>query len=228
MIAAIHQPNFLPWIGYFYKIINSDVFILLDDVQYTKNSFINRNKIKTQNGEQWLTIPVKHTGHFGDLIKDISIDSAEKAEKKIKGTLIGSYKKAKYFDEVFNFLEFSFAKESGISSLNDKLIKKVCIYLGINTKIIKSSDLNLSENNSTDKLVNICKDLGADKYLAGFGSKNYQDNEKFKQAGIECEVYDFKHPVYQQLWGDFIPNLSIIDLLFNFGNNSIDFVTNKK
>lgn len=228
MIASIHQPNFLPWIGLFYKIINSDIFVLLDDVQYTKNSYINRNKIKTPKGEKWLTIPVKHTGHFGDLINEIIIDPSRKLEKTIKGILIENYKKAKYFEEVFNYLEFNFSSELNLACLNERFIKQICTYLEINVNIIKSSELNLTNYNSTDKLVNVCKVLGANKYLAGFGSKKYQESEKFDHAGIECQVYDFKHPDYPQLWGDFLPNLSIIDILFNCGKDSIDFIMNNK
>lgn len=225
-IISIHQPNFLPWIGYFYKIIKSDIFVILDDVQYTKNSFINRNKIKTPDGEQWLTIPVKHSGNFGSLIKDTEIDSPERTFKKVQGTLTANYKKAKYFDNIFTLLETCFQDKTNLSILNENLIKSICNYLKIGTKILKSSEILQTNLHSTDKLLHICKELGGSSYLAGFGSRKYQESQKFEQAEIICDVYDFAHPTYPQLWRDFIPNLSVIDLLFNCGPSSYEIILN--
>lgn len=223
MVVAIHQPNFFPWIGYFYKIYQSDIFVLLDDVQYTKNSFINRNRIKSINGEQWLTMPVSHSGKFGQNINEVEIQNFEKNFKKIKSTLQMNYGKSNNFHEVISIFEEYDEHHTNLASFNEFFIRRIVKYLNIETPIIKSSELTNIEGESTDRLVSICKQLKAKKYLAGFGSKKYQDSESFLSQGIESVVYDFVHPIYPQLWGDFIPNLSIIDILCNTGKDSINY-----
>lgn len=225
MIVAIHQPNFIPWIGYFFKIMKADVFVLLDDVQFTKNSFINRNRIKTPAGAQWVTLPVLQSGNFGQNINQIEIFNPKLNFKKIKGTLNANYRKALFFDEVFKLIEPALTYETKLVSINKLIIKNICEYLNIKKEIIASSSLTYPTSESTDRLINICKQFNATDYLAGFGSKNYQDDYKFIKAEINPVIYEFKHPVYNQLWGDFIPNLSIIDLLFNYGKKTLDFLT---
>ena len=223
MIISIHQPNFIPWLGLFYKIFRSDIFVILDDVQYTKNSFINRNKIKTPSGEQWLTVPVKSSGNFGIMIKEIEIHSPETTFKKISGTLISNYKKAKHFDDIFSLLEPAIKEASNLSILNEDIIRIFCDYFCINTQIVRASSLTRHELNSSDRLVHICNELHATTYLSGFGGKNYQDEQKFRVAGINCETYDFIHPQYPQLWGNFIPNLSALDFICNVGKHFGDY-----
>lgn len=220
MIVSIHQPNFFPWIGYFYKIAKSDAFVILDDVQYTKNSFINRNKIKTINGEQWLTMPVIHSGKFGQSIKDVEIQFFDKNYKKIKNTLQMNYTKSTFYKEIIVMFDEYYDTAPNLVSINEFFIQWVLKYLSIDTLIYKSSELKNIQGESTDRLISICEQLNADKYLAGFGSKKYQDSEKFMNHDIEATVYDFRHPIYPQLWGDFIPNLSILDILFNVGKDT--------
>lgn len=224
MIVAIHQPNFIPWTGYFYKIFCSDVFVILDDVQYTKNSFINRNRIKTPSGEQWLTVPVLHSGNFGQNINQVVVLNPSKFYSKIKSTLRMNYIKSPYFSEVFGIIEPLLDSEPNISLLNESIIRAFAIYLKFPARIIKSSEINGIEGESTERLVNICLSLGASEYLAGFGSKKYQDSDIFASKGINTGIYNFKHPVYSQLWGEFIPNLSFIDLLFNAGPDTIKYI----
>ena len=223
-IISIHQPNFLPWIGYFFKIANSDTFVLLDDVQYTKNSFINRNKIKTPSGAMWLTIPVLHSGRQGQNINDTILSSPEKSYRKITSSLKANYSKSKYYNEIMDLLIPAFEEKIYLSVLNINLIIKICNYLEIGTEIIRSSRIQNVEGTATDRLVSICDELQASIYLAGYGSVNYQESDKFKLAGIKSEQYKFQHPNYDQLWGDFIPNLSIIDLLFNCGPQSKNYL----
>lgn len=223
MIVSIHQPNFIPWIGYFYKIAQSDIFVLLDDVNYSKNSFINRNKIKTPNGEQWLTIPVIHSGKFGQKINEVQLQFFEKNLRKVKNSLQSNYSKSTYFKEIFEIFEKYDDFSASLSEFNEYFIISILEYLDIKTKIVKSSDLKNVSGESTERLVSICKELGADKYLAGFGSKNYQDDELFSSKNISPIVSKFEHPLYNQLWGDFISNLSIVDLIMNEGKNSIRF-----
>jgi len=221
MIVAIHQPNFIPWLGYFYKIAKADVFVLLDDVQYTKNSFINRNRIKTPQGKLWLTIPVIHSGQFGQLINEVKIQNPGRSLNKIIKSIESNYIKAPFFDEVFNIVETGLIQTDNLAEINEAMIVEILGYLGVGTRIIRSSDLAINETNSSHRLVKICEVLGAKTYLSGFGSSNYQENEVFVKAGIKSEVYDFIHPEYTQLWGEFTHSLSILDVLFNLRDTKL-------
>ncbi|MCK4634739.1 MAG: WbqC family protein [Candidatus Aenigmarchaeota archaeon] len=216
MIVGIHQPNYIPWLGYFYKIAKSDVFVLLDNVNYTKNSFINRNKIKTQNGGVWLTVNVLTKGRYGQLINEVEIDNSKLWNKVHWKTIFFNYSKAPLFNEYGHFLEEIYERKwEKLIDLNESLIKLICELSGIkNVKFIRASELNAS-GNGTDLLIDICKKLGADTYLSGFGGRNYMEEKKFKGDDIELKYYDFKHPIYKQLWDGFVPNLSVIDFLFN-------------
>lgn len=224
MIVAIHQPNFIPWIGYFYKINHCDVFVLLDDVQYTKNSLINRNKIKNTEGEQWVTMPVLHSGNFGQNINETHLMLFEKHYNKFIRTIQTYYSKAPYFEEVMPLLVINDFSCDILSVLNEQLIRRVAHYLEISTPIKKSSELHGVEGSSTNRLISICKLFGADKYLAGFGGKNYQEDTLFYQAGIEPCVSSFTYPHYEQLHGSFVPNLSVLDVLMNNGKKSMQFI----
>lgn len=224
MIVAIHQPNFIPWLGYFYKINHCDRFVLLDDVQYTKNSLINRNKIKTVEGEQWVTMPVLHTGNFGQNINDTHLMLFEKHYKKFIRTLQTNYSKAPFYTEIMQLLEIDDFSCDIISVFNEQLIRRVADYLEIPTPIVRSSELDGIVGTSTNRLISICKLLGADMYLAGFGGKNYQDDALFHQAGIEPFVSNFTYPRYDQMHGSFVSNLSVLDVLMNIGKRSIQFI----
>jgi hypothetical protein len=225
LIVAIHQPNFLPWIGYFYKISQADTFVVYDDVQYTKNGYINRNRIKTPNGEQWLTLPVKQAGNFGQNILNTEILNADRVQKKIARTLEMNYKKCPYFVDYFEDLQNILAKgTSTLALLNLELINYCCRVLEIDTKIILSSSFLPSEKNSDSRLIEICNHLKATSYLSGKGGANYQSEEKFKNEGIELNYTEFTFPKYEQPWGDFLPNLSIVDTLFNCGSEASEFV----
>ena len=223
MIVAIHQPNFLPWAGYFYKILKSDIFIILDDVQFTKNSYINRNKIKTPNGNQWISVPVKSKGRFGQLINEVEINSLEKTKRKIKNSIKVNYGKSKYFNEIFSMIEPMF-ESNMLSEVNESLIIRICKFLNIQTRFVRSSVLHTQQFDSTEKLINLCKEVNATTYLSGFGGNKYQDSLMFNKNDIELKTSTFIHPNYPQLWGGFIPNLSIIDLLFNCGKESIRYL----
>ncbi|MEY2828742.1 MAG: hypothetical protein RIQ33_600 [Bacteroidota bacterium] len=226
MIAAIHQPNFVPWIGYFYKIEKADVFVLLDDVQFTKNSFINRNQIKTPQGAQWLTLPALQTGKFGQNINEVGIVQFEHNIKKVLKTVEGNYKKAPFYTNYFpEFENCLLHSGENMAAINIALIKFACNALEIKTPLIISSELK-AEGESTMRLINICKQINATKYLSGFGGNNYQEAELYKQHHIELTITNFKHPQYKQLWGDFVPNMSIIDLLFNHGKDAAVILKN--
>ena len=224
MVVAIHQPNFLPWLGYFYKLGRSDVFVLLDNVQYTKNSFINRNRIKTPQGAKWLTVPVKIKGRSGQLIKDVEINNAADWRKKHLRTLEANYKKARFFEPIFQGLEaVYYANEwDNLCEFNIRLLKWALSMLKSEKRLIRASELSVG-GKGTQLLINIVKALGGNMYLSGFGGVKYQEEGLFREAGITLSYCEFEHPIYPQLWGEFVSNLSVADLLFNCGPASLDF-----
>lgn len=225
MIVAIHQPNYLPWLGYFYKIAWSEVFVFLDNVQYSKNSIINRNKIKTPQGAAWLTVGVLTKGRLGQVIKEVDINNDTSWYRTHEKSISQNYSKAPYFRNYQELFEDVYRRRwEKLIHLNEALIKLNCDLLGIKaTKFLRASELNVS-GQSTELLISICKAIGADTYLSGFGGKKYMDDKAFEEAGISLSYYDFEHPTYNQLWGEFIPNLSIIDLLFNEGEKSLEIL----
>jgi hypothetical protein len=224
---GIHQPNFVPWLGYFYKIKKCDTFVYLDNVQYTKNSFQNRNKIKTPNGAQWLAIPVLTKGKFGQATNEVEVNPTEKWQEKILKTLEMNYKKAPFFARYFEPLK-KIVETNSSAKLSDICItlnEWICAELGIDTRRAKASELALSpELKSTDLLIAICKKLAGTTYLSGTGGSNYQEEEQFKKNNIELIYSKFKFPEYKQLWSDFIPNLSVLDTLFNCGPEVLKFL----
>lgn len=228
MKVAIHQPNFVPWLGFFYKLSLSDLFILLDNAQYTKNSFINRNRIKTPQGVIWLTLPVITSGKFGQSINEVTIKDFDKTKKVILNTLKMNYSKAKFFDLYITDIEIILNNSiNNLAHLNIEFIYWICKILDINVKILKASEIGVYNVEGTSRLVEICKRVGASVYLSGFGGNNYQEVELFDAENIQVVTYDFKHPSYEQLWGDFISNLSILDLIFNCGQQSKNILMNR-
>ncbi|MGB2600808.1 MAG: WbqC family protein [Candidatus Omnitrophota bacterium] len=222
MKIAIHQPQYLPWLGYFDKMDQSDVFVLLDDVQYKKNEWQNRNKIRNSEGWQWITVPVLY--EFGQEIREVNIDTAGNwREKHIKSIEL-NYSKAPYFDKYFTFFLDIFEREwQSLSDLNTHFIEYFKETLGIKAKLIRSSNLNV-QTSSTERLVDICKLLEADVYLSGAGGEEYLDVELFKQSGIGLEFQAYKHPRYEQVYEGFEPYMAVADLLFCQGDKSIEII----
>lgn len=206
--------------------INSvDEFILYDDVQFTKRDWRNRNTIKTPQGILWLTLPVKVKGRFEQKIKDTLLDGESWGEKHFK-IIQQNYKRSSYYDEIISLLEPVYRKEkfTHLSKLNQRLLQLVCDYLGITTHITSSADYHLVEG-KTERLVNICLQAGATEYISGPAAKSYIDMDLFNQHSIEIKWFSYSGYLnYQQLWGDFIPNVSILDLLFNCGKKSSDYL----
>lgn len=227
MTVSIHQPNFIPWIGYFFKIYKSDTFVILDNVQFTKNSLINRNQIKTPQGAAWLTLPVEQSGKFGQTIKECVIHNKELTVKKTISTLQSNYTRAPYFkDYIKQFTDILDQTNNNLCELNIAIIKWLIKELELNTKIILSSELDSVEGESTERLVSICTKLEASHYLAGLGAKKYQDDQLFKENEIEVISTPFKYPTYHQQWGEFTPNLTILDVLFNCGPKTKSILQN--
>ncbi len=220
MIVSINQPAYLPYLGYFNRIAKSDLHVVLDHVQFEKNSFTNRNKIKTKDGSLMLTIPIKTKGQFGNL----AINSIEIADEiwKIKHikSLESTYTKAPYYklykDIISEFYNNDFKLFIDIvKPINDWLFNQ----LNIKTPLIYSSNLNLSSTKS-DLILDICKATNASQYLSGPFGRSYLEIEKFSQNGIDVIFDDYIHPEYKQFNGNFDPYMCVFDLLFNIGPES--------
>jgi hypothetical protein len=215
MICAIHQPQYLPYLGFLDKIRGSDVFVFLDDCQFKKNEWQNRNRIRTKDGWQWLTIPVIH--RFGQSVNEVMINNTVNWRHKHLQSLITNYGKAPYFKDCLDFFEKSYEKDwERLADINLHFITHLMRAFGIERKTIRSSELNI-ESEATMRLVEICKRVGADTYLSGPGGKAYLDEEKFRDVGIELVFQDFVHPEYEQQFQGFVPSLSSVDFLFNCG-----------
>ncbi len=217
---AILQSNYIPWKGYFDIIGLVDEFILFDDMQYTKNDWRNRNKIKTPQGLKWLSIPVETSGRLTNtrLIRETKIIDAN-WNKKHWNTLLLNYSKAEYFNEFKSFFEELYLNchEEFLSKINYRFIKNICDLLEIKTKLSWSMDYILPEG-KTEKLISLCIQAGADYYLSGPSAKDYINENLFKEAGIQLEFMDYSgYPEYRQLFPPFEHGVSIIDLIFNEG-----------
>ena len=228
MIVSIHQPNYLPWIGYFDKIAKSDVFVIFDDVQYPrgkKGFFGNRNQIKTNNGKMWLTVPVLGKSEFKNF-NDIEINYNGWNEKHIQN-IYNFYKKAPYFDNYFESIKSILTKKySNLSDLSISLILYFMKVLDINTKVMYSSSFK-TEKTGGNKILYILEQLNATEYISGTGpgSLRYINEKDFSDRGIKLNWQDYNHPVYKQLHGEFISHLSVIDLIFINGYKSKEVIT---
>lgn len=223
MILSAHQPQYLPYLGFWNKLFNSDVHIILDDVEFTRGAFINRNKIKTSKGSEWLTIPVKRTNCK---ISELKIANSIWKIKHLK-SLKANYSRSKYFENYIKYFENFYSKNlENVSEIDVMLIKDISEIFKIKTKIVVCSDIDV-EGSGTVRLVNLCKILKCNTYLSGIGGKNYLDECLFDSSEIKLVYQDFKHPAYHQLFGGFIPNLSIVDALFNCGKGVINLIKNQ-
>lgn len=215
MKVAIHQAEHLPYLGFMYKMSRCDVFVLLDDVQFQKNGFQNRNRIKTPQGAQWLTVPVLH--NFGQKINEVKIDNKSDWRRKHLQSIQANYAKAPYFEKYFPLLQEIYSKPWDLlCELNIALIELFVREMGIKAKLVRSSSLSkLGERN--EMLLSICRNLGASTYLSGMGA-GYLDIALFEKNGIKVEYTNFKHPRYSQLWGEFMENMSVVDWMMGEGD----------
>lgn len=218
----------MPWLGYFHKMMTADAFCLLDNVQFKKNEWQNRNRIKTAQGWQWLTVPVQY--RYPEKIKEVRINSSVNWRRKHIEALKNNYRKSTYFTQYFDLIENIYSRTwESIANLNCCLILKMREALGIEAKplLIASEMEGLSEK-PTQRLIDICRHIGADTYLAGADGPNYMDLEAFQREGIDVVVQDFQHPVYPQRHGEFVSHMSIIDLFFNCGPRSAEIILHEK
>lgn len=224
MKIAIHQPEHMPWPGFFNKIKNVDIFVLLDDVQYRKNYFQNRNKILDVNfKDKWITIPVEKQNIIEKINKKKIFYSEDcKSIDKIFNILDGSYKNAKFYslyrDDLYGIYNKRFEY---LSDLNIAIIDYLKKILNIKTKLIKSSDLNYSGSKS-DLILSICKSLNAKEYLSGISGIEYLNIKEFEKSNIDVTFQKYKFPQY--LSGFKVPNLSVVDMIFRLGQESTKYI----
>lgn len=221
---AVIQVGYLPWLGFFELMASSEIFVLYDDVQFDKNGWRNRNRIKTAQGIQWLTIPVLTKGKDKPKNMDVVIKDRKWKEKHLR-SIHQNYCKADSFNEVFPIVK------KGLSLDSDKLVdfdmffvREFAKFLGIKSKIFTSSSLEIEGEGKSDRLINICKHFGATHYYNGAAGKELYNKEEFLKKGITLEFQDYKHPEYKQLHGAFVPYLSALDLFLNEGKKSLDII----
>ena len=223
--VAIVQSNYIPWRGYFDLISQVDEFILFDDAQYTRRDWRNRNKIKTQNGSIWMTIPVEAKGKRDQKIKDTVISDPSWSRNHWR-TIVYNYSKTKYFSRYKDLFEELYlgCNERMLSRVNYKFLTSICELLGIATKLVWSSEYRLVEG-KTERLIDLCKQAGANEYLSGPTARGYIDEELFRSEKISLRYMDYSgYSEYEQLYPPFEPRVSIIDLIFNQGPGARNYM----
>ncbi len=223
MIVSVHQPQYLPWLGYFDKIDKADAFVLLDNVQFKKNEWQNRNKIKTAQGWMWLTVPVLYK--FPQLISEVGVNNTDRWQHKQKQALLSNYRKSPFWQMLEGFFEETFSRQwTIISELNIHVVKKLIGLLGIETPVHVASEMGNFPEDPDERLIALTKHLGGDTYLAGSGGRDYMDLAKYGRSGIRVIFQEYHHPAYSQLYGQFEPYMSVIDLLYNHGDKSLEIL----
>ena len=228
MIVAIHQPEFFPWLGFFHKMYLSDVFVFLDNVQFEKNNWQNRNRIMLSGKPGWLTMPIKKHS-LNTKIKDIEIDwQSSNVVKDHLNSIRFNYCKCKFFNELFPFMEGLYLKQPKyLADFNLEFIKFISQKLGIDKKFILASELKLPVDlkGGTEVTLDIVKKMKGDIYLSGSGAKDYLIQERYQEEKILLKFQEFHHPEYfQRGIVSFVSNLSILDLYLNHGPESVTII----
>ena len=222
MKIAIHQPNYLPWVGFFDKLDQVDYFVLLDTAIHSKSGFVHRNKIKTPTGPFTLTVPLKNKECP---INELLIAKETNWNLQHWRAIELNYKKSPYWHLYKDGFENIFHQEwTYLSDLNITLIEHIASLLSINTHLVKESELNMNFGKRNTRNIKIVSYLNGTIYISGEGARTYNDSQLFKENNIELIYQKFIHPNYRQRWGEFISNLSIIDMLFNCGPSTIEII----
>jgi len=209
------QPSYLPWLGAFEQFARSDIFIFYDDVQYDRDGWRNRNRIKTAQGVRWLTVPVQTRGKFGQRILDVKIDNRQPWARKHIQTLEQSYAKALHLQSVLAELRSVLEQPwESLAELNITLFLRLARFMGLERTVRRSSELSLPACKN-ERLLELCRVFGARTYYSGLAAREYLEEERFRQAGIVVQWQDFQPPVYPQFHGKFESHLSVVDWLFH-------------
>jgi hypothetical protein len=228
LIVAIHQPNYLPNLAFFRKLAQSDVFVILDDVQYRRRGYINRNRIKTCHGVQWLTIPVLSKGKYHARIGELTPNWSENWCRTHLRTIEHSYRRAAYFDEVFALvarpaLLIASERRLGLVDTNLIILRAMGDYLGLGTPLRRASEFAV-KSRAGARLAELVRRAGGASYLSGVSGLKYIDPESFRASGVQLRYAANVAPVYPQLWGEFQTGLSLLDMLFNCGRETARFL----
>lgn len=216
--VCIHQPDFLPWLGFFDRLRKCDLYVVLDNVQFLRRGWHHRDKIKSASGEVWLTIPVKKSGRFEQLISETEIDNSTDWRSQHLGSLRACYGRAPFFSKIFPSLEAIYNKDHNLlADFNLELLRFLMEALDTKTEMVFASKL-ATEGRKNELLLSILQSVEGTHYLSGTGAKAYLEESAFKERGITVQWQEFSHPKYPQLFGDFLPGLSSIDFLFNTGD----------
>jgi hypothetical protein len=229
LIVSGHQPNYLPWLGFFDKMSSSDLFIIEDDIQFERQGFTNRNKIKTVDGVRWLTVPVRHV-NSALKIRDVEISNEGEPAWASRHwlTLKHSYCKAPYWRDYSSFFEDTYKRKwVRLIDLNMHLIRGIMQFLDVKTPLVMGSALGVS-GRKNELIIAQCKAVGADTQLAGIGGKGYINPKRFEEEGIKLCFQNFEQPLYPQLHGQFASNLSVVDFLFCSGADEWRKIVNQK
>jgi len=217
MILSAHQPAYLPWLGYFDKIAKSDIFVFLDCVQFEKNSYINRNQIKTSQGVQWLTMPVLTKGHLGKTIFDMRVDEGVSWRRKHLASVLHNYKTAPFFDYGYQRLERLLSMQMGnLGAICWHHLEFWLREFDIKTRVVRQSELMIGGKKS-DLILNMCVHHQASVYLSGSMGRGYLNISRFQECGVDVKFQDYSPVRYPQLWGGFVPRLSVLDYWMNCG-----------
>ncbi len=226
MIVTAHQPEFMSYLGYFDKVAKADKLVVLDHVAYRKNYFQNRNQILGKDGKKWVTISVKKYS-LGTPIYDIEINHETDWQKKMIASVKSSYSNAKFFDQYYSELEeLLLYKDKYIADYNLRILDFYLKQLGICVEKVMSSDLGLV--NKKDKMVvELCEKTNATMYVAGVSGKDYLDKSDFDKIGVELYHHDFVQKEYNQFNKEFVPYMSVLDILMHNGEKAKNFITSK-
>jgi hypothetical protein len=218
--VVVLQPGYLPWLGFFDQLRRADVFVYYDDVQYDRHGWRNRNRIKTQSGPLWLTVPVRHAGGTPPAILDVEIDGRRPWAKKHVESIRQAYARSPFLAGYLPALEELLLRRwERLVDLDLACSGLMAEWLGLRRRIERSSALNIGGERS-ERLVSICRHFGATRYLSGDAAQSYLDVASFERHGIQVEWQQYEHPVYPQLHGEFVPRLSALDLVLNCGDQS--------
>ncbi len=216
--VVIHQPDFLSYLGFFHRLLYADLYIVLDDVQFvhSNRAWTNRDKIKTQNGEKWLTISVNKAPR-NTKINEVIINDEVDWKSQNLALIKQNYKNAMFYEEILPYIERLYAHNlTKLADFGMESVRMLIELFDIDVDIVFSSEL-ISTKTKSKRLVELLEQVQATHYLSGVGARDYHIDEPFQKSGIEVVWQDFKHPIYPQLYSEFIPYLSSIDLLFNCG-----------
>jgi len=219
---VVLQPGYLPWLGYFDLLQKADVFVHYDDVQFDKHGWRNRNRVKGPKGAIWLTVPVLHSGRSGQSVLDVEIDDRRNWRRKHLATVGQFYARAPLIEALLPRLQEILERPWGrLVELDLALIDWLAAELTITTPRYRASELGISSDDRNQRLLDLCRHFGASRYLSGNAARDYLDLDRFTAAGVEVTWHDYVHPIYTQLHGEFVPYLSVLDLILNEGTRSL-------